>query len=65
MSQTAAPPTQVTLTEPHKKRLLASAQRAADAAGGDSNDKEISLLREALEDALHALGLAMPEANDD
>lgn len=38
-----------------------AAQDAANAALGDSNDEEISLLRDALAMALAALGLNMPE----
>lgn len=44
--------------------ILAAAQIAADAAYGDSNDAEIDALREALEAALSALGLEMPEGRE-
>lgn len=42
-----------------------AAQKAADAAAGDSNDEEIDLLRDALEQALALLGLGLPESRDD
>jgi hypothetical protein len=45
--------------------VLAAAQAAQDAAYGDSNDEEIELLRDALEEALSALGLALPEGRED
>lgn len=41
--------------------ILKAAQTAVDAAAGDSNDWEIEALQMALEEALGALGLAMPE----
>jgi len=44
--------------------VLQAAQEAQDAAYGDSNDSEIDLLRDALEMALTALGLEMPEGHD-
>jgi len=44
--------------------LLESAQEAQDAAYGDSNDDEIDWLRGALEMALNALGLEMPEGHE-
>jgi hypothetical protein len=39
-------------------------QDVADAAYGDSNDKEIELLREALDLTLSRLGVSMPEGHD-
>lgn len=53
---------QPTTTHPD---VLAAAQEAANAANGDSNDGEIQALRNALEVALSALGLTMPEAEED
>lgn len=47
-----------------REGLLRMAQEAQDAAYGDSNDTEIDLLREALEAALDALGLALPDGHD-
>lgn len=44
--------------------VLEAAQEAQDAAYGDSNDAEINLLRDALEAALGALGLGLPEGVD-
>jgi hypothetical protein len=44
--------------------LQRAAQLAANAASGDSNDEEIDLLRDALEQALGALGLTMPESEE-
>lgn len=44
--------------------IMEAAQEAADAAYGDSNDAEIDALRVALELALDALGLTMPEGHD-
>lgn len=41
-----------------------AAQEAADTANGDSNDAEIEALQNALDLALHALGLRMPEPRD-
>jgi hypothetical protein len=41
-----------------------AAQEAQNAALGDSNDKEINLLRDALEAALNALGLQLPDPED-
>lgn len=48
-----------------KKDVLAAAQRAADASVGDSNDEEIEALQEALTLALEALGLEMPEPQEE
>jgi hypothetical protein len=48
----------------HYASLLEEAQEAQDAAYDDSNDLEIDLLRSALEMALNALGLEMPEGHD-
>lgn len=45
--------------------VIEAAQNAADAAEGDSNDDEITALRVALDTALDALGLDMPEARED
>lgn len=45
--------------------VLAAAQKAQDAAYGDSNDAEIDLLREALAEALGALGLNLPDGQPD
>lgn len=47
-----------------RARVLEAAQAAANAAEGDSNDAEIEALQNALEVALGALGLTMPEADD-
>jgi len=44
--------------------LLETVQAAQDAAYGDSNDHEIELLRDAMEMALSALGLEIPEGRD-
>ena len=44
--------------------VMAAAQEAQDAAYGDSNDKEIELLRDALEMALDALGMSLPEGRE-
>lgn len=44
--------------------VIVAAQKAQDAAYGDSNDQEIDLLREALELALNALGLSLPEGEE-
>ncbi len=44
--------------------VLEAAQEAQDAAYGDSNDTEIELLRDAMEIALEALGLEIPEGRD-
>lgn len=44
--------------------LMSAAQEAQDAAYGDSNDSEIDLLRDALEQALALLGERLPEGND-
>jgi hypothetical protein len=44
--------------------LLETAQAAQDAAYGDSNDNEIELLRDAMEMALSALGLEIPEGRE-
>jgi hypothetical protein len=44
--------------------LLDTLQDVADAAEGDSNDKEIELLQDALDGALSLLGVKMPEARD-
>lgn len=44
--------------------VISAAQEAQDAAYGDSNDSEIGLLRDALEAALGALGLDLPEGKD-
>lgn len=44
--------------------VLRAAQEAADMAYGDSNDDEIDGLRTALEEALLALGLEMPDGVD-
>ena len=41
--------------------VIKKAQKAVNAALRDSNDKEIDLLRDALEEALTYLGLPMPE----
>lgn len=46
-------------------RIKAAAQRAQDASLRDSNDEEIELLREALDEALAALGLELPEPRDE
>lgn len=46
-------------------KILAAAQRAANAANSDSNDGEIEALRDALELALDELGLTMPDAAED
>ena len=45
--------------------VIAHAKAAQDAAHGDSNDTEIDALRLALETALDALGIPMPEAGAD
>lgn len=45
-------------------RVMEAAQAAQDAAYGDSNDEEIDLLRGALEEALGALGLRLPEGRE-
>ena len=49
---------------PGVNEVLAAAQKATDAANGDSNDAEIEALQNALEVALQALGLEMPEPTD-
>lgn len=46
------------------ERLMRAAEAAQKAAGGDSNDDEIDLLRDALGQALDLLGLELPEAAD-
>jgi hypothetical protein len=48
----------------HYANVLEAAQEAQDAALGDSNDTEIELLRDALEMALSALHLELPEPRD-
>jgi hypothetical protein len=48
----------------HYANVLEAAQEAQDAALGDSNDTEIELLRDALEMALDALHLELPEPRD-
>jgi hypothetical protein len=48
----------------HYANVLEAAQEAQDAAYGDSNDTEIELLRDALEMALGALHLELPEPRD-
>lgn len=45
-------------------KVLAAAQAAQDQAALDSNDDEIDRLREALEEALRALGLSLPEGRE-
>lgn len=44
--------------------VLAAAQAAQDASLADSNDDEIDLLRTALDVALGALGLDLPEGRE-
>lgn len=53
-----------TLPKAEIKLLMADVQLAQDAANGDSNDDEISLLRGALDHALSVLGLSLPEGAD-
>lgn len=45
-------------------KVLAAAQEAQDAANLGSNDGEIGLLRDALDAALGALGLDLPEGRE-
>lgn len=53
------------ITEGEMNNLMHVAQGAADAANGDSNDEEIEALRDALDLALHLLGLTMPEPTEE
>lgn len=54
----------VTYTFDDAKSLLKNAVAAQNAAGGDSNDKEIEYLRGALEQALGLLGIDVPPLGD-
>lgn len=53
------------VTEDPLAGVRAAAQAAQNASRGDSNDEEIDLLREALEEALRALGLELPDPEED
>lgn len=53
------------VSETTKQGVLRLAQLAVNAGGGDSNDDEIQALQEALDEALSALGLTMPEKDTD
>lgn len=54
----------VAVTGEQTVEALRLAQEAQDAALGDSNDREIEALRDALEYALDLLGLGLPEGRD-
>lgn len=55
---------QPTDDEQERADLMEKVQAAQDAAYGDSNDTEIDLLREALEQALGMLGLELPDGRE-
>lgn len=65
MSLMAARVRAVTVTAEQTIQALSLAQDAQDAALGDSNDREIGALRDALEYALELLGLGLPDPRED